>query len=300
MDAYINPYSEQYFAFNIWNIESAKAVIDAAAQVKKNLILQTSTKAFQQIDKEEMRFLVTNYAKSKGIRAYLHLDHCKKISLIKEAVSHGWDSVMIDASEQSILENIKRTNEVCDIVKECGTLVEAEVGQITGVEEEIKAQEAGIARIEDVKQFLEDTEVDMLAVAIGTAHGLYKGTPSLHYDLLGQVAELTDIPLVIHGGTGLGESELRRLLSYENVKKVNISTDVKLAYRQGICESLKNGELELAGFDPLKVTEAIRYSICKMAKEKLMLLCKEKTGRRSDENNFSVEYGDEEYSEHYL
>ncbi len=278
MDTYINPNSEQYFAFNIWNIESAKAVIDAASQVKRNLILQTSTKAFQQIDKEEMRFFVTNYAKRKGICAYLHLDHCKKMALIKEAVSSGWDSVMIDASEQPILENIKRVNEVCNIAKEHGILVEAEVGQITGVEEEIKVQEAGIARIEDVKQFLEGTEVDMLAVAIGTAHGLYKGTPGLHYDLLSQVTEFTDIPLVIHGGTGLGEGELRRLLSNKSVKKINISTDVKLAYRQGICESLKNGELEAAGFDPLKVTEAIRHSICKMVKKKLMLLCEEKNG----------------------
>lgn len=278
MEAYINPSSEQYFAFNIWNIESAKAVIDAAAHAKRNLILQTSTKAFQQLDKKEMRFFVTNYAKRKGICAYLHLDHCKKIALIKEAVDHGWDSVMIDASEQPLVENIKRTNEVCGIAKEHGVLVEAEVGQIAGVEEEIKAQEAGIARMEDVKRFLEGTEVDMLAVAIGTAHGLYKGTPSLHYDLLGQVAELADIPLVIHGGTGLDEGELRRLLSYKSVKKINISTDVKLAYRQGICDSLKSGDLEPAGFDPLKVTEAIRYSICKMAKEKLVLLCENENG----------------------
>lgn len=282
MTAYINPYSEQYFAFNIWNIESAKAVIDAAVQAKRNLILQTSTKAFQQIDKEEMRFFVTNYARRNGICAYLHLDHCKKIALIKEAIDYGWDSVMIDASEQSLLENIKRTNEVCGIAKEHGVLVEAEVGQIAGVEEEIKVQEAGIARIEDVKQFLEGTEVNMLAVAIGTAHGLYKGTPSLHYDLLGQVAGLADIPLVIHGGTGLGEDKLRRLLTHKNVKKINISTDVKLAYRQGICESLEKGELEPAGFDPLKVTEAIRRSICKMAKEKLRLLCENKNGEEQE------------------
>ena len=276
MDAYINPDSEQYFAFNIWNMESAKAVMDAASQMKRNLILQISTKAFQQIDKEEMRFFVTNYAKNKGIRAYLHLDHCKKIDLVKEAVDHCWDSVMIDASELPLCENIKRTKKVCNIAKEHGILVEAEVGQIAGVEDEIKAQEAGIARIEDVKRFLEDTEVDMLAVAIGTAHGLYKGMPRLHYDLLDQVIEYTDIPLVIHGGTGLTEEELRRLLAYKGVKKINISTDVKLAYRRGICESLKNGELEPAGFDPLKVTETIRDSICKMAKEKLMLLCENK------------------------
>lgn len=278
MGAYINQNSEQYFAFNIWNIESAKAVIDAAAQLERNVILQTSSKAFLQADKEEMRFFVTNYAKNKGIHAYLHLDHCKEMNLIKEAVSFQWDSVMMDASELPIEENIRRTNEVSSIAKEYGVLVEAEIGQITGVEEEISVLEAGVARLQDVQDFLDGTDADMLAVAIGTAHGLYKGTPRLRYDLLGQIMKLTDIPLVIHGGTGLADDVLRRLLSYKNVKKINISTDVKLAYRQGIYESLENGNIEEAGFDPLKVTEAIHFSVCNMAKEKLMLLCGNETG----------------------
>lgn len=278
MSAYLNQNSEQYFAFNIWSIESAKAVIDAASQVKRNLILQTSTKAFLQTDKEEMRFFVTNYAKNKGVHAYLHLDHCRKMDLIKEAVHFKWDSVMIDASELPLEENIRQTNEACGIAKEYGVLVEAEIGQIAGVEEEISVQEAGVARLKDVETFLSETEVDMLAVAIGTAHGLYKGTPRLHYDLLEQVIGLTDIPLVVHGGTGLADNVLHRLLSYKNVKKINISTDVKLAYRQGICESLEKGNFEAVGFDPLKITEAIRLSICNMAKEKLMLLCGDQNG----------------------
>ena len=282
MSAYLNQNSEQYFAFNIWNIESAKAVIDAASQVKRNLILQTSTKAFLQTDKEEMRFFVTNYAKNKGVHAYLHLDHCRKMDLIKEAVRFQWDSVMIDASELSLEENIRQTNEACGIAKEYGVLVEAEIGQIAGVEEEISVQEAGVAQLKDVETFLHRTEVDMLAVAIGTAHGLYKGTPRLHYDLLEQVTGLTDIPLVVHGGTGLADDVLHRLLSYKKVKKINISTDVKLAYRQGICESLERGNLEAVGFDPLKVTEAIRLSVCNMAKEKLMLLCRERNGEERE------------------
>lgn len=278
MSVYIHQNSGQYFAFNIWNIESAKAVIDAGAQLKRDLILQTSTKAFLQADKEEMRFFVTNYAKNKGIHAYLHLDHCKKMDLIREAVHFQWDSVMIDASEMSLEENIRRTNEVSSIAKEYGVLVEAEIGQISGVEEEISVQEAGVARLEDAQHFLAVTDVDMLAVAAGTAHGLYKGMPRLHYDLLEQIMAFTDMPLVIHGGTGLGNDVLRRLLSYKNIKKINISTDVKLAYRQGICESLGNGNLEAAGFDPLKVAEAIQRSICNIAKEKLMLLCENNNG----------------------
>lgn len=272
MNAYINKNSEQYFAFNIWNIESAKAVIDAALQLRKNLILQTSSKAFSQMDKEEMRFFVINYAKNRGIQVYLHLDHCRQLDLIKEAIHFKWDSVMIDASELALEENIRLTNEVCVIVKEYGLSVEAEVGQIVGVEEGIQVKEAGVARLKDVQKFISRTNVDMLVVAIGTAHGLYRGTLRLHYDLLLRVMEVTDIPLVIHGGTGLTDEVLCKLLSYNNVKKINISTDVKLAYRKGIYESLQNGNLEEAGFEPLKVAKEINAAICNMVKGKLALL----------------------------
>lgn len=280
MSSYINKNSEQYFAFNIWSIESAKAVIDAASQLRKNLILQTSSKAFIQMDKEEMRFFVTNYAKNKGVRIYLHLDHCKQLDLIKEAIRFKWDSVMIDASKLSLEENIRLTNEVCGIAKEYGLPVEAEVGQIAGVEEDIQVKEAGVARLKDVQTFISRTNVDMLAVAIGTAHGLYRGVPKLHYDLLLQVMQITDTPLVVHGGTGLTDDVLCKLLSYHNVKKINISTDVKLAYRQGIYESLQNGSLEETGFDPLKVTKEINCSICHMVKGKLALLDRNENGEK--------------------
>lgn len=135
--------------------------------------------------------------------------------------------------------------------------------------------EAGIARIEDVKTFLRNTSVDMLAVAVGTAHGLYKGTPKLHYDLIDQVINLSDIPLVIHGGTGLTEETFLRLLSYRNIKKINISTDVKLAYRQGIKESIQNEYMEGETFDPLKVSQKIHDAIQDMTINKLKLLGKE-------------------------
>ena len=98
---YVIPKSKQYFAFNIWSIESAKAVLDAAAVSKQDVILQTSMKTFWGLDKEELRFFVTNYVKNKGIAAYLHLDHCKRIDYIEEAIKYEWDSVMIDASDKS-------------------------------------------------------------------------------------------------------------------------------------------------------------------------------------------------------
>lgn len=272
MKAYINPNSSQFFAFNIWDIASAKAIMDAAQIKQKPIILQTSMKAFSLMDLEAMRFFVTTYAKKKAIPVYLHLDHCKKIEMIREAIAAGWDSVMIDASDKLLDENIELTNYVTELAHEKNVLVESEVGQVSGVEDDITVSGTGVARVEDIQKFLKNTNVDMLAVAIGTAHGQYTGIPDLHYDLLQQTGKMTKIPLVIHGGTGLSDDTLRRLFSYQNVKKINISTDVKQAYRLGIERCYKEQEIKEKGFDPLKVTGWIHDSICKMTMEKLSLL----------------------------
>lgn len=275
MQRYIHKNSLQYFAFNIWSIESAKAVIDGASVLNRDVILQTSMKAYELLDKEELRAFVNSYATKNNIHAYLHLDHCKRIDFIEEAIACGWDSVMIDASEQPLEENIRLTNEVGKIARNNDVLVEAEVGQIAGQEDEMSVTEAGIAKIDDVKTFMENTTVDMLAVAVGTAHGLYKGTPKIHYDLIDQVIKLSDIPLVIHGGTGLAEETFLHLLAYKNIKKINISTDVKLAYRQGIQESMQSGYLEKERFDPIRVSEKIHDAIQDMTVKKIELLGKE-------------------------
>lgn len=275
MERYIYEDSSQYFAFNIWSIESAKAVIDGAAVLNRDVILQTSMKAYEHLDKKELRMFVNSYADKNDIHAYLHLDHCKRIDFIQEAIEFGWDSVMIDASEQSLEENIRLTNMVSKIIGDNNVLVEAEVGQIAGQEDELSVTESGIAKIEDVETFIKNTTVNMLAVAVGTAHGLYKGVPRLHYDLIEQVIKESDIPLVIHGGTGLGEETFLHLLSYKNIKKINISTDVKLAYRQGIQESIQSGYLEKEHFDPIKVNRKIHDAIQDMAIGKIKLLEKE-------------------------
>lgn len=277
MNKYISADSQQFFAFNVWSIESAKAVIDAASQVDCSIILQASMKAFEQLDKEEFSTYVESYGQKKKIKTYLHLDHCRKIDYIREAVDYGWDSVMIDASEMPFSENIKITNEVIEIAKPKGVLVEAEIGRIRGQEDEISSVTAGIADIKNIEKFVKNTEIDMIAAAIGTVHGLYKGVPDIHYDIIKQTAEITDIPFVVHGGTGLSDEVLLKILSYNNVKKVNISTDVKLAYRHGIEESICQGMMEARGFDPLKVTKLIHDSIQNMAMNKLKLLKKGKS-----------------------
>ena len=275
MDKYISSTSQQYFAFNIWSIESAKAVIDAASQMKCNIILQTSMKAFEQIDKKEFYAFVRSYEQKKGIKAYLHLDHCKEMDFIQEAAECGWDSVMIDASDKTLSENINITNKVVKLVRKRGILVEAEVGQICGQEDEVTSVGTGIAKMDDIEKFIKSTDIDMLAAAVGTVHGLYRGVPDIRYDMLDEIGRITDIPLVIHGGTGLTNEILLKMLIYKNVKKINISTDVKLAYKRGIEESIQMGVMEQNGFDPLKVEWFIHDEIQNMVMNKLKVLRKD-------------------------
>ncbi len=269
---YINLNRGPFFAFNIWSIESAKAIMDAAGKTGHAVILQTSMKAFSRLDREALRFFVTDYGEKKKVQAYLHLDHCRQIGPIQEAVACGWDSVMIDGSDQPLEENIRLTNEVCGMTKGKGILTEAEVGQIGGVEDGIEAAQAGVARLEDVLEFLRNTDVDMLAVAMGTAHGLYGRVPKLHFDLIERISPLTGVPLVVHGGTGLSDRTLQRLMVCGNIRKINISTDVKQAYRQGIETGIQNGYMEKSGFDPLRMTDMIHETIEDMAVHKLNLL----------------------------
>ncbi len=272
MVKYISSNSPQYFAFNVWSIPSAKAVMDAASQLKCDIILQTSMKAFQQLDIEEFHAYVKSYSQKKKINTYLHLDHCRTLDWIHTAIEYGWDSVMIDASDKPLDENIRFTNEVADLAARKGVLVEAEVGQIRGQEDEISSVEAGIARMEDIDRFVKNTRIDMLAAAIGTVHGQYKGVPNLHYQMISEINEITDIPFVIHGGSGLSDEILSRLLSYRNVKKINISTEVKLAYKCGIEESIYKNGVEKSGFDPLVINSQIHASIQNMTTDKLRLL----------------------------
>ena len=260
------------FAFNIWSIDSARAVIDAAAEKKTNVILQTSSGVFEKIAKKQLREFVSSYASDQGIRAWLHLDHCRKTTLVREAVDWAWDSVMIDASDRSVGENIAATNAITGYAHEQGVLVEAEVGQIRGAEDNIVYAQSQIASLEDIDRFLRETEVDMIAAAFGNAHGIYQSEPQLHYEIVEYITEKTEIPFVVHGGSGMTDGAVRRLLEIPNVRKINISTDVKLAYREGIMTAYKNGLMERDGFQAVDVEHLIHESIGSMVRSRLSLL----------------------------
>lgn len=266
---------DQYFAFNIWDVDSIWAVAEAAAASHCDVILQTSSRVFETIDGKLIRECVDRCWERLGVRGYLTLDHCRNMNVIRQAVDLGWDSVMFDGSDLPLERNIQLTNQACSYAHAHGVLVEAEVGQIHGVEDDIHIAHESVARIEDVYTFLQDTDADWIAAAIGTSHGLYRAAPKIRYDILEQILALTQKPFVVHGGSGLTKRELERLLSYDGVRKINISTEIKQAYRAGILSAMQKGLLESEGFEVAPIKIEIARAICATVTEKMRLLCKQ-------------------------
>ena len=271
MDNYLRA-EKALFAFNIWDINSAKAVMDAARVEKRNVILQTSASLYRKLPQRQLREFVNSYEAECGVKAWLHLGHCRELEIVWDAIGNGWDSVMIDASDKPIGENIRITNQVTERAHEEGVLVETEIGQVQGCEDEVEARNAAVASTDDIDRFLAETSTDMLAVAFGNAHGIYQGEPVLHYELVEYTVQHTDIPFVVHGGSGMSDEVIRRLLTIQGVKKINISTELKIAYQRGIVQAIKQGMLEMESVQPVKVEEIIHNSIQKLVREKLQLL----------------------------
>lgn len=261
-----------YFAFNIWDFDSAQAVIDAAAVCGCGVILQTSSRIFEAMEQEAIRSFVTCYGNKTGVKVYLHLDHCRKPEVIRQAVDIGWDSVMIDASALPLEENIAMTNVVCEYAHKRGALVEAEVGQIRGVEEDVVSDSEGVADIGEIERFIAAANMDMFAAAIGTCHGIYRKEPHIRHDMIEQIGHLTDKPFVVHGGSGLADGELRRLLAHDNVRKINISTELKQAYREGIMRAGVSGLMQSSAFEVTAVKKEIYEAIRAVAEHKMSLL----------------------------
>lgn len=263
---------QKLFAFNIWDINSARAVIDAAVEMDRDVILQISASIYEKILPRQLREFVTSYTEDFTINAILHLDHCRNEEMIIDAIHNGWDMVMIDASAKGIDENMSLTNRIACYAHERSVLVEAEIGQVRGVEDNISVENDKVADRREIAKFLKYTDIDYIAVAIGNAHGLYKGAPKLHYELIEYTSTLSSKPFVVHGGSGLDDNTLKELLSFENVKKINISTDVKLAYKQGIENAIKDNMFERQGFQAVMIEQYIREEIGNLVKSKLRLL----------------------------
>jgi ketose-bisphosphate aldolase len=241
-------------AFNILDYNSTKAVVKAAEEISAPVIIQTSAKTVIFWGSEPLISWVRELAGPSKVPIALHLDHCKDLNLIKECIDSGWTSVMIDASAKPFEENLALSRQVVNMARPKDVTVEAELGAIVGVEDDIhvKHQDAHLADPEQAIQFCLQVEPDCFAPAIGTAHGVYKGEPEIAYDRLEEIASKTGIPIALHGGTGLANEVFRQCIAL-GCAKVNISTQLKHTF---IDEFVAYYNANSAEYNPLKVMGA--------------------------------------------
>ena len=239
-------------AFNIFNHLSARAVVKAAEELNVPVILQTSVVTVKEFGPAQLAAMLRPLAEEASVNVLVHLDHCQDIDLAKACVDAGWDAVMYDGSRLSTEENIAGCREVVEYAHRSGVQVEGELGRIVGVEDAVKVSEddASLAGLEDSIRFVRESGIDAFAPAIGTAHGVYVGKPRIKFDLVEQLKEAVDAPVVIHGGTGLSEKTFRRLICSGGAK-VNVSTAIKHAYLDTCREYFREfpDKVDPIGFD---------------------------------------------------
>lgn len=241
-------------AFNILDYNSTKAVVLAAEETNAPVIIQTSAKTVIFWGASAIISWIRQLAGPSRVPIALHLDHCKDLDLIEECIESGWTSVMIDASSKPFEENLSLSRKVVQMARPKNVTVEAELGAIVGVEDDIhvKQQDSHLADSDQAIKFCEDVEPDCFAPAIGTAHGVYKGVPKIAYDLLEEIAAKIEAPIALHGGTGLADNVFKKCISL-GCAKVNISTQLKYAFIDGFVAYHNANNIE---YNPLKVIDA--------------------------------------------
>ncbi len=255
-------------AFNIVDYNSARAVVRAAEELKAPVIVQVSVKTILFWGTAPIVSWLRELAGKSPVPVALHLDHCKEISVIRQCIEAGWTSVMIDASSKPFDRNLALTKQVVGLGEAAGVGVEAELGEIGGVEEDKKVAEedAHLADPAKAEAFCRGLPLAVFAPAIGTAHGVYKGEPKVDFDRIDQIARRTRLPLALHGGTGLSEEVFKKCIEL-GCTKVNISTQLKYAFIDGFVEYHQ----EHRQYEPLKPLGAQYERMKKEVAEKIQL-----------------------------
>ncbi len=218
-------------AFNTNNYEFTKAIIDAAEEMNSNVIIQTTQNAIKYAGFKTLSSIVRSLAEDSNVKIALHLDHGKELKYVIKAIQHGWTSIMIDASAYDFEKNVKMTKAVVKIAHEANIPVEAELGPIPKANTDFKAIYTDPHQAEE---FVNATDVDFLAVAIGNAHGIYKNPhPQLNVDVLKEIRKRVDVPLVMHGGSGLPNDQIKLAIK-NGITKINIDTELRIAFSSAI------------------------------------------------------------------
>lgn len=252
------------------DLNSARVFVQTAEEMNRPIILSYAQAHEDQLSLDEAAAIGKVLANSVKVPIVLHLDHGTDVETIKKAIDLGFTSVMIDASTENLEENIRRTKEVVDYAHPRGVVVEAEIGHVgSGYNYENHNNSDSIyTDVEEAKYFVKETNVDSLAVSIGTAHGLYKGEPSINFEVLHKLQEAISIPLVLHGGSGSGNDNLRRC-AQEGISKINIFTDFMTAAYESIQKDKPKDYFEIKRSADEGMKSVIKHYFKVFSKEEL-------------------------------
>lgn len=243
-------------AFNVENMEMIQAVINAAEELGRAVILQTTPSTLKYAEPELFFANVNVLAKKASVPVVMHLDHGNSYELAERALKAGYSSIMIDGSKLPLEENILLTQKTRKLCEEYGASIEAELGSIGGKEDELTAENA-YTNVEDAKRFVAETGIDALAVAIGTAHGIYKSKPNIDLKRLEEIRSCVDVPLVLHGTSGVADETVKACIQ-RGICKVNYATDLRIAFTKGVKKVLLTDE---DVYDPKKYFTSAREEV---------------------------------------
>lgn len=249
--------------FNVFGYEDAAIIIEVAEELNAPVILMSNKDAVLHMPVEVSGSMFREMGDRAKVPVAIHLDHGKDLDLCKRAISAGYTSVMYDGSQLPLDENIKNTAEIVSYAHGKGISVEAEIGAV-GYADPTIAYTPVYTKPEEAKTFVEKTGVDALAVAVGTLHRMTAQTAKIQYHLLDEIEEATEIPLVIHGSTGLPDEDLEKLRKY-NVGKMNIGTALRMAFGQTMRDFLCENPQE---FDRIKAFAPSMAATKKVVKDK--------------------------------
>jgi len=256
-------------AFNCNNMEIVQSIVTAAEEESSPVIIQASQGAIKYAGLNYIIALARQAAEGTAVPVVLHLDHGTSFEQVMQCIRFGFTSVMYDGSGLPLQKNIDQTRKVVEIARVFGVSVEAELGRLGGVEDDINVSDAEALFTDpaEAEQFVKETGVDALAIAIGTAHGQYKGTPKIDFDRLAEINRRISCPVVLHGASGLSEEAINRAIEL-GVRKINIDTSIREAFVAGMRSALESNPSEI---DPRKIIGPARDAAAKVIREKIKL-----------------------------
>jgi tagatose bisphosphate family class II aldolase len=256
-------------AFNVHNMETIQAVMEGAAEENSPVIIQTTPGTLKHAGIHNIAALVKAEAELYDIPVALHVDHCSSFETIINCIKYGYTSVMIDSAKLPYNENVAMVKKVVEVAHFASVFVEAEIGRIGGVEDDMFVNDADKAFTipSEAKAFAEQTGIDSLAIAIGTAHGMYKGEPKLDFERLSAIRNIVGIPLVLHGASGVQDESIKEALR-RGIVKINIATELKLPMAEAIKECFCKNPNES---DPRNYMGAAKLAVKAVVKQKIRL-----------------------------